>query len=146
MVADVCLLGGQIELGGLEWLLLRDDARGHRAAADAVKLAAGLERLKVAADRHVETAKRVARSTTRMNPRSCTSPAIRRAGLIEVGQQLPPLPAVALAVTDKPGRLPWAVADADIDTGDRRGPRPRHTADDQLAGGDLRGAGRLGDD
>ena len=54
---------------------------------------------------------------------------VRRAGLVEVREQLPPLPAVAAALADQPGRLPRTVADAHVDAGDRGRAGPRDTAD-----------------
>ena len=59
-----------------------------------------------------------------------------RSWLTELGEQLPPLPAVPAAFTDHLSRLPWTVADAHVDAGDRRRAGPRDTADGQLAGVD----------
>ena len=66
--------------------------------------------------------------------------------LVELDEKLPPPPAVALAVADEAGGLPGAVADAHIDAGDWRRARPRHTADEEITGGDLLIICRFGDD
>src|SRR5262249_5519101 len=61
----------------------------------------------------------------------------RRSVLLDVRDQLPPLPAVALALADEPGLLPVAIADAHVDALDRRGTGPGDAAYRDVTGLDL---------
>ena len=69
-----------------------------------------------------------------------------RSRLVESGEQLPPLPAVAAAVADEASGLPWPVADRHVDGGDGRRTRPCHAADDHVADGYIVVTVRFGDD
>src|SRR5437764_14515687 len=69
----------------------------------------------------------------------------RCAVFLEPGDQLPPLPAVAVAPADEPGVLPIAVTDAYVDALDGSGARPRDTTDRDVTALDLLVRSGLGD-
>src|SRR5881392_906952 len=52
--------------------------------------------------------------------------------LLDAGEQLPPLPAVTLALADKPSLLPTAVPYAHLHARNRSGTGPGHAADGQF--------------
>src|SRR5437588_2708174 len=69
----------------------------------------------------------------------------RRTGALHAADQLPPLPAVAVAIADEAGVLPRAPADAHLDARDRSRPRPRDPPDCDVSGRQLLAGSRLGD-
>src|SRR5216684_93844 len=73
------------------------------------------------------------------------SPHVRGTRLVETSDQLPSTPTAALRLALQAGLLPVAFADADLDSRNRRGTRPRHTPDGQFAATNFLVGSRLGD-
>src|SRR6266511_4322270 len=68
-----------------------------------------------------------------------------RAGPVDAHDQLPPLPPVGPALADEARLLPGSVVEAHLDPGNRRGARPGHPANDEVADLDRLVGMRLGD-
>src|SRR5712692_6340155 len=87
-------------------------------------------------DRVVAVPQPVPATTVRLNPAGEVGgpgPNAPHTGLLETGGELPPLPAVAVAIADQRRLLTLPTVDADIHPGDGCRTRPRDTADSDVS-------------